>query len=251
MLRAVLSIEESLRSLVESLLGQMERQDARLQQMEKTIQNNVDDLKRKDVRIHNLERELDKMKNLYRLQTPEHKDPQNEVPDTVVKNDIPHEEDNITESMISRKKLQDAKQRHVRVPPKSPDEAVGAFSVSLNKETNLQGGFILKYDQVNLDMGDNYNMADGVYIVPVTGVYVFTWSCTSTTADVDTELIVDGSSRGTLLTEGDNNHWDHTTGFIVTPVSAGDHVFVRAKGNGHMYGSVYHGGPSFSGWRLS
>ncbi|XP_069104728.1 uncharacterized protein [Argopecten irradians] len=247
------SDEGSLRSLVESLLERIERQDARLQQMEKTIQNNVDDLKHKDVRINNLERELDQMR-MSLLMQPSEGNHQHyyEISDPDVKSNLPQEKGNSTESMIPSKKMEDQHRRPERVPPASPEGENGAFSVSLSKNLDLHADLVLKYDQVNLDRGGNYNKADGVYTVPVGGLYVFTWTTTSTSeVDVFTELVVDGTSWGRILTDGDNYHWDATTAIVVVPVNAGDHVFVRSTEVGHMYSDTRHGGPSFSGWRLA
>ncbi|XP_069105220.1 uncharacterized protein [Argopecten irradians] len=233
-------------------LQQMERQNARLQQMEKTIQNNVDDMKRKDVRINNLERELNQMRMSLLMQTPEGNHQHYEIPNPDVKNDFPQEKGNSTESMIHNTKLQDQHRRPERVPPATPEGENGAFSVSLSKNLDLQADLVLKYDQVNLDRGGNYNTADGVYTVPVGGLYVFTWTTTSTSeVDVFTELVVDGTSWGRILTDGDNYHWDATTAIVVVPVNAGDHVFVRSTEVGHMYSDTRRGGPSFSGWRLA
>ncbi|XP_033760927.1 uncharacterized protein LOC117342779 [Pecten maximus] len=243
------SDEEPLRLLVESLLERMERQEKKLQRMEKTIQENTEDLKRKDIRVNNLERELDEMKTLYRAQVTEDKHRQYDVPKQDNKSDLPQEKHNSTDDITTSQKPQDKVMRPVRVPS---EEAVGAFSVSLSRSMDLHANFVLTYDEVNLDKGGNYNKVDGVYTAPISGVYVFTWTSTGTTTDdVFTELVVDGSSRGTILADGDQYHWDSATGLIVTPVAAGDHVFIRSKRGGHLYSEDYYGKVTFSGWRLS
>ncbi|XP_021344276.1 complement C1q tumor necrosis factor-related protein 2-like, partial [Mizuhopecten yessoensis] len=130
----------------------------------------------------------------------------------------------------------------------------GAFSVSLSgRDLNLHPNLVIAFDEVLLDMDDHYHAGDGVYTVPVSGVYVFTWLTTGTTTDnVVTELVINGLSQGSIFSDAETGHaWDSTTGVIVTSVSVGDHVFIRSKFSGIIHSSSVYGKAMFSGWRLS
>ncbi|OWF49073.1 uncharacterized protein LOC110452236 [Mizuhopecten yessoensis] len=243
-----------LRHFVESLMERVELQEIRLQQMEKTIEENIEDLKRKDIRIGHLERELDEIKTAsYQIQPPVDERQQSEAQDHDINPDSPLEQ---TKSKIngitSRQKTKDEQpRRSARVSPANSGE-VGAFSVSLSKNQDLHPNFVLTFDEVLLDIGGNYNKADGVYIVPVSGVYVFTWITTGeSTANVVTELVINGSPRGRIFSDPDAAHWDSSTGLIVTSASVGDHVFIRSKYSGNLHSDNIYSNAMFSGWRLS
>ncbi|XP_033760564.1 complement C1q tumor necrosis factor-related protein 2-like [Pecten maximus] len=153
-----------------------------------------------------------------------------------------------------QKLVEDGEDYHTsRIARVTPNGA-GAFSVSLSaRDMTLHSKLVIVFDEVLLDIDGNYHTGDGVYRVPVSGVYVFTWCMTGTTTDnVVTELTVNGSPRGTIFSDAETGHtWDTSTGVIVTSVIEGDHVFIRSKSEGMIHSSGIYGKAMFSGWRLT
>ncbi|XP_060078640.1 uncharacterized protein LOC132558126 [Ylistrum balloti] len=231
--------EKSLRRLVESLLERMESQDNKIKLLEQRVKDNEEDLNRKEIRISHLEQELKSVS----------KQSQDSIDN--LQTEGPEDTNETRSRFISTEKRGD--EHHSRIVRVSPN-GVGAFSVSLSgRDLNLQPSLVIAFDEILLDVDGNYHLGDGVYRVPVTGVYVFTWCTTGTTTDnVVTELVVNGTPRGTIFSDAETGHaWDSSTGVIVTLVSEGDHVFIRSKFSGVIHSSDVYGKSMFSGWRLS
>jgi len=110
------------------------------------------------------------------------------------------------------------------------------------------------YIQV-LDIGEGYSPLDGIFDVPVTGVYVFTVTIYAEDyRHVIAELVVNGQVQTYLIADTERAGDYHTgTAIVVAQVNAGDHVFVR-RGDSYSDALVtsIHGRAisSFSGWRL-
>lgn len=252
--RTVYSSDESLRRLVESLMERVDRQDAKIQSLEMVVKDTMEDLKRKENKISQLERELRTVLKPYQNLANNRKDmpAENSTGPSRPRNIISDDMDVIhsgQESVMDSNKEQSSS-KSVRVLPNGS----GAFSVSLSgQDLALHPGLVIAFDEVQLDVDGNYHPGDGVYTVPVSGVYVFTWCITGTTTDnVVTELIVNGSPRGTAFSDAESGHtWDSSTGVIVTSVHADDHVFIRSKFSGSIHSSSSYGKARFSGWRLT
>lgn len=131
-----------------------------------------------------------------------------------------------------------------------------AFSLSLSRTTGHSTVYesqVLAYADVLLDIGNGYNTGTGIYTVPVSGVYVFTWSTTAGVNNViDTLLMINSQVRGALNSDaGSVSLWNESTGLIIASVNQGDRVFVRvgkrAGGIVHVFDEAW---TTFSGWRL-
>ncbi|XP_060068273.1 uncharacterized protein LOC132548425 [Ylistrum balloti] len=109
-----------------------------------------------------------------------------------------------------------------------------AFCVSLSKGATLHVNEVIVYSTVMTDIGRGYNQHDGIYIVPKSGVYVFTWTTVSSLhSNIGTSLIINGSVEGLLGSFGGNiNNYQSATGVIVKAVTAGDHVYIKNNMNG-------------------
>ncbi|XP_062612007.1 uncharacterized protein LOC134273815 [Saccostrea cucullata] len=120
-------------------------------------------------------------------------------------------------------------------------------------QSNITAHVTLTFDTVIINEGNGYSKHDGVFIVPVTGIYAFHWSLkVKTFSWASVEIIVNGRSIGcassdTLRIE------DYGTGseLVVTHANAGDHVFLRTQEA--VRGSFFSNNrarSSFSGWLL-
>jgi len=110
------------------------------------------------------------------------------------------------------------------------------------------------YIQV-LDIGAGYSQSDGIFDVPVAGVYVFTVTIyTQDNKHTIAELVVNGHVATYMIADTQDAYDYHTaTAIVVTQANAGDHVFVRRGGSySNSYVSSIPGYllSTFSGWRL-
>ncbi|XP_033725963.1 complement C1q-like protein 2 [Pecten maximus] len=128
-----------------------------------------------------------------------------------------------------------------------------AFSVSMSGDTYLQAHEILLYNKVIVDNTNMFNTRTGMFLVPVSGVYVFTWSSTSGhygAGAVWTSLRIDGVSKcATFADSFTGADYESSTGLIVINVNQGVSVYIRAEGHGNMLSNNYTLS-TFSGWRL-
>ncbi|XP_069137022.1 inner ear-specific collagen-like [Argopecten irradians] len=243
-----------LRLLVSSLLERQERQETRLRQLERTVSGHVEDLRRKDVRIGLLERELHDLKeasnptighvtkhlsNVSTTNVNPYPQEYSGNPDTPKQVPAGHPDGSVPTKSI----------RLAPVDPSGPN----AFSASLTTSLNLHPGLIMVFDHVLLDTDSSYNTGDGVYQVPVSGVYVFTWISTGETEDfIFLELIVNGSPRAATTSDTYmGGSWDSATGLVLVHVSAGDHVSIRSAASGRVRSVPHQTTPMFSGWRIA
>lgn len=101
------------------------------------------------------------------------------------------------------------------------------------------------------DIGHGYYKGIGMYVVPTSGVYVFTWSTTGNTlsSNDQTTLVINGSYKDGSIADGTPSGFQTATGLIVTSVNAGDHVYIRANNAAYIRSGVSDKS-TFSGWRL-
>jgi len=106
-----------------------------------------------------------------------------------------------------------------------------------------------------IDVGDGYSNQDGIFDVPVTGVYVFTYTVYAVNNHyVRTELVINGQVKTASTADGETVREVHTsTAIIVTPANAGDHVLVRRADTStqcDVSSSIGYAVSTFSGWIL-
>lgn len=139
------------------------------------------------------------------------------------------------------------------VPPTSDTTDHVAFHAYLSTSTQsgLRQHHTLVFDSVRVNKGNGYNKGDGIFVVPQTGVYVFTWSVTvQVNAWASVEIVVNGEVIGSAFADG-NGAWDQGSGIVLEEVNTGDHVFLRMQENGiNAVNSNARGRTTFSGWKL-
>lgn len=112
-----------------------------------------------------------------------------------------------------------------------------------------------------MNYGGGYTASDGIFDVPVSGVYVFTWTISTSRFyhPITTHLIVDGVTRGILTTDSDGSSsivgaGSHpATGVVVIYAPAGKHVFIKAVNLNTGTGTLESNElirSTFSGWLL-
>lgn len=131
-----------------------------------------------------------------------------------------------------------------------------AFHAYMTKgsEGPLPTHHILQFDMFFLNRGNGYNAFDGIFVVPATGTYVFTWSFMSWPHGwVYTELRKNADVIGTRYSESDSpSAWDFSSGTVVVDVSNGVHVYVRlGRTSNDRVASICISRTTFSGWLLA
>ncbi|XP_048762130.1 complement C1q-like protein 2 isoform X2 [Ostrea edulis] len=112
----------------------------------------------------------------------------------------------------------------------------------------------LIFETAITNVGNGYHPNTGVFIVPESGLYVFTWVMRMwSNAIHGTELMVNRAVMGSVFLVSHTTSDHSVTGVVVVHVSQGDDVFVRTQGdnNGGNIGSDYHGKSSFAGWKIN
>lgn len=142
------------------------------------------------------------------------------------------------------------------MPPTSTSTGVIAFHAYISKDSSgpLAEHHILQFDVVPINKGNGYNAFDGIFIVPTSGTYVFTWSIMSEVhGNLFTQLMRNSEIIGTRFADSySSTVWDFATGTVVADVNQGDHVYVRLGQTSHgKVLSVTYSRTTFSGWFLS
>lgn len=112
------------------------------------------------------------------------------------------------------------------------------------------------FDRKMLDVHQAYNTNSGIFVVPVTGIYVFSWTVAAPHNNwFFAELVVNNIVAGRVMTDADvggRAQGVHpATGVAVLMVDAKSHVFVRFnKGHNCVLMSGNLARSTFSGWLL-
>lgn len=115
-------------------------------------------------------------------------------------------------------------------------------------------GNILIFDHEILDEGNGYNPLHGLYLVPVSGVYIFSWTTTTNHAYIQTVLNVNGVTRGSSFTDSRGvSEYRQSTMIVPLFLYKGDTVSIRVGtlGNGVIYTTAQTSRSTFSGWKLA
>ena len=127
-----------------------------------------------------------------------------------------------------------------------------AYRSSSIPESEATPNHILNFDIVKTNAGNGYHPSTGVFIVPESGIYVFSWSFRNGFNHAhSTQLMVNNEEVGLIHLRLDVQGSITGTGIAVIHVNKGDDVFVRiATGSGIIFSDVS-GKSSFSGWKLN
>lgn len=146
-----------------------------------------------------------------------------------------------------------------KVPPDSHPVSAVAFYGYLSRSSarNLSPHHTIVYDTVVINKGNGYNIGDGIFIAPVTGVYAFHFSvCViegPETPWASLEVTLNGNVLGSVFEEGSvtGGGFHCSSTLVISDVHTEDHVFVRTEQatRGHLQ-SDPRGRTSFSGWLL-
>lgn len=137
---------------------------------------------------------------------------------------------------------------------RSPTDVIAFHAyISTNSPGPLPAHYILKFDTVSLNKGNGYNAFDGIFIVPVSGTYVFTWATMSEPGGfVGTQLMRNSDVFGTRYADSASSSvWDFATGTVVAEISQDDHIYVEISISKGKVLSIPESRTTFSGWLLN
>jgi len=126
-----------------------------------------------------------------------------------------------------------------------------AFHAKFSADQCVSVGHVLTYDEVHVNVGNGYKSYDGIFVAPVSGVYVFSVTLVSVEFYyMSAALLVNGVEKATIVS--DKADYLQASSTIVAQVQIGEHVFVRVSGesNCKLSSNSIHGTSSFSGWLL-
>lgn len=145
------------------------------------------------------------------------------------------------------------------IPPFISHNGVSFYAYISSKLSSPSTEHVLVFDVAKTNLGNAYHPNTGVFIVPESGVYVFTWTFRiGAINDHSIELILNREDVGTVYLNTIDGVDAEATGIVmivVEHVNAGDDVFVRTHpqlqiGTGHYINSNTFGRSSFAGWKI-
>ncbi|XP_045180164.2 uncharacterized protein LOC123539585 [Mercenaria mercenaria] len=138
-----------------------------------------------------------------------------------------------------------------------------AFHVYMDRTICYHIGESFIFQSKPLDIGGGFGHDDRIYDVPLSGIYVLTWTVAVPTIyhSVVTELFVNNGAVGILTSDPDTGPTTATgihpaSGVVVIRLSASDHVSIRIKQASNSCGGKVMSDDSvvrttFSGWMIS
>ncbi|XP_062582933.1 complement C1q-like protein 3 [Saccostrea cucullata] len=111
-----------------------------------------------------------------------------------------------------------------------------AFYAYMSGTLNTPGGHhTLIFDTVKTNQGNGYHPHVGVFIVPKSGTYFFTWTMSLGQSSYhSTELVLNNVPNGAIYIHTNAGQRDSATGNLILTVNTGDEVFIRTR---HDYNS--------------
>ena len=107
-----------------------------------------------------------------------------------------------------------------------------AFHAYLSGNRCYSNHEIFKFDRLSVNVGGGFNVNDGIFDAPATGIYVFSWTVAAQQGTAfSAEVIINGAVQGDIRSDSDlNGSGDGVhpaTGLVLANVNAGNHVFIR------------------------
>ncbi len=116
------------------------------------------------------------------------------------------------------------------------------FMVGLSANKDLVSTEVLVFDKVYIDEGGNYNVNNGAYVAPVSGVYVFYYNGRRTDTGFQEWFLLDGTRVGNFYNYHDGGHPSYDASILLY-VEAGQMVQMEIQSGGSLYGQDGSEGP--------
>jgi len=126
------------------------------------------------------------------------------------------------------------------------------FYARLSSTTTLNTYSIIKFDKIMMNNGNHYHPADGVFVAPTSGVYMFAWNTlTFSSKGLYTELRVESEVKGALGSNAATSQYIPGSASLLCHVKKGEHVWVQTShGTTTNYIHDWNDSTSFMGFLL-
>ncbi|XP_060553897.1 complement C1q tumor necrosis factor-related protein 1-like [Ruditapes philippinarum] len=109
---------------------------------------------------------------------------------------------------------------------------VVAFSVYLNHDIDHMGiGHHIVFNKVITNEGAGYNVYTGIFTVPVTGLYLFTFSMNDIDHISNLQLVMDGSNLVDIVDNPVNNEESMSSNTVIVHVNKGQSLWIQEYTN--------------------
>ena len=99
-----------------------------------------------------------------------------------------------------------------------------------------------------INNGNHYHSTDGVFVAPISGVYMFSWNTLTYNNKYSfTELRVESEVKGALGSQAASNHYIPGSASLLCHVKKGEHVWVQTSDWTANYINNWNNSPSFKG----
>jgi hypothetical protein len=131
-----------------------------------------------------------------------------------------------------------------------PKEAF--FYARLSLSRNLNTYSVIKLEKIVINNGNHYHPADGVFVAPISGIYMFAWNTlTYNGKGVYTELRVESEVKGTVGNSAASSQYIPGSASLLCHVKKGEHVWVQTShGTTTNYIHDWNDSTSFMGFLL-
>eukprot|EP00105_Crassostrea_gigas_P027893 XP_011449382.1 PREDICTED: complement C1q tumor necrosis factor-related protein 2 [Crassostrea gigas] len=104
-------------------------------------------------------------------------------------------------------------------------------------ENSISTKTIIRFERTYINPGNHYHTENGIFIAPVTGVYMFHWTIATSGSSFSTQLMVGGSVRASNLVPHPGGT-DSSSAMVITSVNKENHVWIQLHGSSeHVYGA--------------
>ncbi|XP_061194076.1 adiponectin-like [Saccostrea echinata] len=98
---------------------------------------------------------------------------------------------------------------------------------------------IIRFEQTYINIGNHYHTEDGIFIAPMTGIYMFHWTIATGGTDFYTQLIVGGTAQASNYVPHPGGP-DSSSAMVIINVNKDDHIWIQIYGsNEHVYGGSH------------
>jgi hypothetical protein len=131
-----------------------------------------------------------------------------------------------------------------------PKEAFFYARLSATKTLNTYS--VIKFDKIVINNGNHYHPTDGVFVAPISGVYMFAWNTLTYSGDsLHTKLRVESEVKGTVGSSAASGQYMPGSASLLCHVKKGEHVWVQTSdGTTTNYLHDWNDSTSFMGFLL-
>ncbi|XP_061166799.1 uncharacterized protein LOC133175705 [Saccostrea echinata] len=264
-LGSVIQELNNLRSLVERLQRTSDLQTTKIEGLQQTSRDQQAILQTQDVQLRNLKAENQELRDIiFELTASSIQESRingsNVVTsdfDTTLINKISKGD---FKNIVRKENKTELKSRNKRLLSQStvspPTKDFVAFYAFMSAgATYTQNNHVLVFDTVKTNFGNSFHHNTGVFIVPTSGLYVFTWTIREHNGSHHSvALVINNEEYGAVYQNSRPGDYDQCSTTVVIYVNQGDDVFLRTRyGTGGTSGDIIsnpYGRTSFSGWKI-